>query len=136
MLIRNSIQGLTGLTDASLRSAIAINAPALCCGHSKRLEQSLDVGWLGYGRARAGRADDARRQLAELDERGSRGELVPRLARLQIDTGLGDIAAIRTAFAAAIEAGASPLPIRFAANLQPFRTDPEIDQLCVESFGS
>jgi hypothetical protein len=96
----------------------------------KRLEQSFDVGWLGYSRARAGRADEARRLLAELDEPGSRGEFIPPLARLPINTGL------RTAFAAAIEAGTSPLPIRFAADLQPFRTDPEIDQLCVELFGS
>jgi hypothetical protein len=58
------------------------------------------------------------------------------LARLQINTGLGDIAAIRTAFAAAIELWTSPLTIRFGVDLQPFRTDPEIDRLYIELFGS
>jgi tetratricopeptide (TPR) repeat protein len=94
------------------------------------------VGWLGYGLARAGRADEARRLLAELDERGSRGEFITPLARLQINAGLGDIAAVRTAFAAAIELWTPPLVIRFAANLEQFRTDPEIDRLYVELFGS
>jgi TolB-like protein/DNA-binding winged helix-turn-helix (wHTH) protein/Tfp pilus assembly protein PilF len=94
------------------------------------------VGWLGYGVARAGRADDARRLLSELDERGSRGEFIPPLARLQINAGLGDIAAIRTAFAAAIELWTPPLPIRFGPDLQRFRTDPEVDRLYVELFGS
>jgi TolB-like protein/DNA-binding winged helix-turn-helix (wHTH) protein len=94
------------------------------------------VGWLGYGLAHAGRADEARGLLSELDERGSRGEFIPPLARLQINTGLGDIAAIRTAFAAAIELWTSPLTIRFGVDLQPFRTDPEIDRLYIELFGS
>ncbi len=94
------------------------------------------VGALGYGLARAGRADEARRLLSELDERGSRGEYIPPLARLQINTGLEDIAAIRTAFAAAIELWTPPLLMRFAVDLQPFRTDPEIDRLYVELFGS
>jgi tetratricopeptide (TPR) repeat protein len=94
------------------------------------------VGWLGYGLARAGRLDEARRLIAELDERGSRGEFIPPMARLHISTGLGDIAAIRTAFAAAIELWTPPLVIRFGVDLQPFRTDPEIDRLYVELFGS
>jgi len=94
------------------------------------------VGWLGYGLARAGRADQARRLLTELDERGSRGEFIPPLARLQIHTGLGDIAAMRSAFAAAIELWTTPLVMRFAVDLQPYRTDPEIDRLYVELFGS
>jgi TolB-like protein/DNA-binding winged helix-turn-helix (wHTH) protein/Tfp pilus assembly protein PilF len=96
----------------------------------------LYVGALGYGLARAGRGDDAQRLLVELDERGSRGEFIPPLARLQINTGLGDIAAIRSAFSAAIELWTPPVPMRFAVDLQPFRTDPEIDRLYVELFGS
>ena len=61
------------------------------------------MGWLGCALARAGRAADARRLLSELDERGSRGEFIPPLARLQVNIGLGDVAAIRTTLAAAIE---------------------------------
>jgi serine/threonine-protein kinase len=94
------------------------------------------LGVLGDGLARAGRADEARRLLAELDERGSRGEFIPPLARLQINSGLGDIGAIRTSFAAAIELWTPPLPIRFTVDLQPFRTDPEVDRLYIELFGS
>jgi tetratricopeptide (TPR) repeat protein len=94
------------------------------------------VGWLGYGLARAGRADEARRLLSELDERGSRGEFIQPVARLRINAGLGDIGAIRSAFAAAIELWTPPLAIRFAAVLQPFRMDPEVDRLYVELFGS
>jgi len=91
------------------------------------------VGWLGYGLAGSGRADEARRLLSELDERGSRGEFIPPLARLQINAGL---AAVRTAFAAAIELWTPPLVIRFALDFQPFRMDPEIDRLYVGLFGS
>jgi hypothetical protein len=72
----------------------------------------------------------------ELDERGSRGEFIPPVARLQINTGLGDIAAIRTAFAAATQLWTPPLVMRFAVDLQPFRTDPEIDRMYAELFGS
>jgi tetratricopeptide (TPR) repeat protein len=94
------------------------------------------LGWLGYGLARAGRGGEARRLLSELDERGSRGEFIPSLARLAINTGLGDIAAIRTAFAATVALWTPPLPMRFAVDLQPFRTDPEIDRLYIVLFGS
>ena len=94
------------------------------------------VGWLGYGLALAGRADEARRLLSELDERGSRGEFIPPLARLQINAGLGDIAAVRTAFAAAIELWTPPLVIRFAVDFRPLRMDAQIDRLYEELFGS
>ena len=94
------------------------------------------VGCLGYGLARAGRADEARRLLAELEERGSRGEFITPVARLQINAGLGDIAAVRTAFAAAIELGTPPLPLTFAVVIQPFRRDPDIDWMWRELFGS
>ena len=94
------------------------------------------VGWLGSGLARSGRADEARRLLAELDDRGSRGEFIWPLARLQIYTALGDVVAMRTAFTAAIELWTPPLLMRFAVDLQPFRTDPEIDRLYRDMFGS
>ena len=94
------------------------------------------VGWLGFGLARAGRTDEARRLLSELDERGSRGEFITPLAQLQINAGLGDTAAVRTALAAAIELWTPQLKVRFSVDLEPFRTDPEIDRLYVELFGS
>ena len=94
------------------------------------------TGALGYGLACAGRADEARRLLLELDERGSRGEFILPLARLLICVGLKDIAAIRSAFAATAEARVPMLPIRFWVDLEPFRTDPEVDRLYVELFGS
>jgi len=94
------------------------------------------VGWLGYGLACTGRADEALRLLSELDERGSRGEFIPPLARLKIHEGLADVASVRTALAAAIELWTPPLPLRSSLNLQPLRTDPEIDRMCVELFGS
>jgi len=94
------------------------------------------VGWLGYGLARAGRADEARRLLSELDERGSRGEFISPLARLNIHAGLGDLAAVRAALATTIELWIPPLPIRATVNLQPFRTDSDIDRMWRELFGS
>jgi TolB-like protein/Tfp pilus assembly protein PilF len=94
------------------------------------------VGWLGCALARAGRAADARRLLSELDERGSRGEFIPPLARLQIHIGLGDVAAIRATLAAAIELWTHPLALRFVMDVHSFRMDPEIDRLYVELFGS
>jgi TolB-like protein/DNA-binding winged helix-turn-helix (wHTH) protein len=94
------------------------------------------VGWLGCGLARAGRAADAHRLLSELDERGSRGEFIPPLARLQIHIGLGDVAAILATLVAAIELWTHPLALRFVMDVQSFRTDPEIDRLYVDLFGS
>src|SRR5262249_9489035 len=55
------------------------------------------VGCLGDGLALAGRPDEARRLLCELDERGSRGEFIQPLARLRINTGLRNSTAIRAA---------------------------------------
>lgn len=94
------------------------------------------LGWLGYGLARSGRADEARRLLAELDERGSRGEFIQPLARLQINVGLGDLTAVRVALAEAIKLWTPPLEVRFAVDLQPFRIDPEINRLYLELFKS
>src|SRR5262249_13379269 len=94
------------------------------------------LGWLGYGLARVGRADEARRLLAELDERGSRGGFIQPLALLQVNVGLGDLNAVRVALAQTIELWTPPLEVRFAVDLQPFRTDPDIDRMWRELFGS
>jgi tetratricopeptide (TPR) repeat protein len=52
------------------------------------------VGLLGLGYGRAGRAEDAKRLLCELEDRGTRGEYVPAFAPLAINVGLGDVPAI------------------------------------------
>jgi len=95
-----------------------------------------NIGGLGHSLACAGRADEARQLLSELDERGSRGEFIVPYARLMICVGLKDIAAIRSALAATVEARSPALPTRFWVDLEPFRTDPEVDRLYVELLGS
>jgi serine/threonine-protein kinase len=153
-----AVLGRLELAESAARQAIELQSdflPALWAlgGILCRLERSEEaipyfeeavqisrapvfVGWLGCALARAGRAADAHRLLSELDERGSRGEFIPPLARLQIHIGLGDVAAIRTTLAAALEVWTHPLALRFVMDVQPFRTDPEIDRMYVELFGS
>jgi TolB-like protein/Tfp pilus assembly protein PilF len=94
------------------------------------------VGLLGYALARAGRADEARRLLAELDDRGSRGEFIPIWARLNIYAGLGDVATVRTVLAAAPDHWTPPLTMRVTLDLWSFHTDPEIERMRRDLFGS
>ncbi|MGH8136456.1 MAG: hypothetical protein ACRER4_08910, partial [Steroidobacteraceae bacterium] len=95
------------------------------------------VGVLGFGYARAGRADDATRLLRELEDRGSRGEYIPHFAALVIYVGLADVPAIRKALSDVIKESPQQYSVRVFCSpfLEAFRTDPEIDRLHRELFG-
>jgi serine/threonine-protein kinase len=86
---------------------------------------------LGLGLALAGRSDDARRLLNELDERASRGEYVPPFSRLAIEVGMGDVPAIRRELKAALDEVTPPFSLRVTGGvfLDRFRDDPEIERL-------
>jgi len=96
------------------------------------------VGILGCAYARAGRVEDARRLVGELEERGGRGEYIPAFAALAIFVGLGDLAGIRGALSKVIEEATAAFTISAICGhfLETFRTDPEIDRLHVELFDS
>ena len=78
-----------------------------------------------------GRPDDTRRLLAELEERGSRGEYVPAFSRLGLYMGLGDVPAIRRELKAALDEVTPPfsLIVSCGVGLYRFRDDPEIARL-------
>jgi adenylate cyclase len=101
------------------------------------LRAPIFVGLLGLGYARAGRYDDAKRLLHELEDRGSRGEYIPAFAPLTIHTGLGDIPSIRQALAAAAAESTPPLTLRASSGpfLEAFRNDSEINRLLFELYG-
>ena len=86
---------------------------------------------LGLGLGLAGRADDARQLLAELDDRASRGEYVPPFTRLAIHVGLGDLVNIRRELAAALEVVTPPFSFRVTSGvfLDRYRSDPEVARL-------
>jgi serine/threonine-protein kinase len=95
------------------------------------------VGVLGLGYARAGRTDDAKRLLQELEDRGVRGEFVPIFAQLSIHVGLGDIPAVRQALVTAQAESTAALTLRACIGrfLDDLRSDPEIDRLLFEFYG-
>jgi TolB-like protein len=95
------------------------------------------VGILGFGYARAGRPDDAKRLLRELEDRGARGEYIPAFAPLAIHVGSADVPAIRGALTKVIAEGAQQYTVRIMCSpfLEACRTDPEIDRLHHEMFG-
>ena len=95
------------------------------------------IGLLGAAYARAGRSEDAKRLLCELEERSSRGEFVPAFAPLTIYVDLGDIPAVRQALSQAIAEStpAFDLALTSALSLDQFRNDPEINRMLVEMFG-
>jgi TolB-like protein/Flp pilus assembly protein TadD len=94
------------------------------------------VGSMGFGYAHGRRGEDALRLLRELEERGSRGEHIPAFASLNIYVGLGEVAAIREAFARTLAETVSPLSLCNCGQfLERFRTDPEIDRMHRELFG-
>ena len=95
------------------------------------------VGILGFVYARAGRIDDAKRLLGELEDRSSRGEYVPAFAPLSISVGQGDLPAIRLWLSKAGTQAAVPLQLRLFCGplLEAFRNDPEVDRLLLELYG-
>ena len=95
------------------------------------------VGVLGMAYGRAGRRDDASRLLAELADRGSRGEYVPAFAPLPIYVGLGDGPAIRRTLATAIAEPTPPFLVSATCLhvLEEYRGDPEIDRLLFQLYG-
>jgi adenylate cyclase len=95
------------------------------------------VGILGFGYARAGRPDDAKRLLLELEDRGARGEYIPAFAPLTVYVGLADVPAIRSALSKLIAGSPQQYTVRIICSpfLEAFRSDPEIDRLHTELFG-
>ena len=89
------------------------------------------VGTLGLALARAGRGDEARRLLSELDDRASRGEYVGPRARLAICVGLNDRTGIRRALEECITDATPYAAVRFFAGpfLDPHWEDPDIASL-------
>jgi serine/threonine protein kinase/Flp pilus assembly protein TadD len=95
------------------------------------------VGMLGCAYSRAGRTDDAKRLLQELEERKARGEFVPAFNLLNIHAGLRDVPAIRITLAQAIAETNSPFSLRISSYcfVKEFRDDPEINRMLIEAYG-
>ncbi len=95
------------------------------------------AGILGLIYARAGRSEDARRLLREIEDRGGRGEYIPSSSKVAVHVGLGDLEGIRASLAELISAATSPVPTRAMCGryLEAFRSDPEIRRLHFELFG-
>ncbi len=89
------------------------------------------IGACGFGLARAGRNDEARQLLAELEERESRGEFVPAHARLSILVGLRELPALRRELAIALDEVTPPFSLWVIAGvfLDAYREDPEVSRL-------
>jgi serine/threonine protein kinase/tetratricopeptide (TPR) repeat protein len=95
------------------------------------------VGMTGFAYARAGRPEEAKRLLRELEERGSRGEFVPSFALMTIHVGLGDIPSIRQTLSRAMAESTPAFDYACSCGrfLDELRTDPEINRMLVEIFG-
>lgn len=89
------------------------------------------VGQLGLVYSRAGRVDDARRLLSELDDRQQRGEYVAPFARLPIHVGLNDTPGIRGSLEACVADGSPPFSIKAFADpfMERNQADPVIARL-------
>jgi TolB-like protein/Tfp pilus assembly protein PilF len=96
------------------------------------------VGVLGLGYGYAGRVEDARSLLRELEDRGSRGEHIPIWAPLAIQVGLADIPAVRQGLRAVAARPAEQYTVRAILGCflrEALRTDPEIDRAHRQLFG-
>jgi TolB-like protein len=96
------------------------------------------VGLLGLGYGYAGRVEDARGLLRELEDRGSRGEHIPIWAPLAIQIGLTDIPAIRLGLRAVAARPAEQYTVRAILGCfltETLRMDPEVDRAHRDLFG-
>ena len=96
------------------------------------------VGVLGLGYGYAGRVEDARNLLRELEDRGSRGEHIPLSASLAIQIGLADIPAIRLGLRTVVALPSEQYTVRQILGCflgEALRADPEIDRAHRELFG-
>ncbi|MEO7133320.1 MAG: protein kinase [Vicinamibacterales bacterium] len=86
---------------------------------------------LGFGLGRAGRYEEARRLIAELDDRAARGEYVPAFARLGIYVGLDDLDGVRRALTACVADVTPPFSFRVTTgvDLDRYRGDPDVARL-------
>jgi serine/threonine-protein kinase len=88
------------------------------------------VGVLGFGCARAGRIEEARQLLHELEDRQRSGEYVAPFALLPIHVGLEDVEGVRATLARCLAESSPVAPVRNTALfLENLRRDPEIDRL-------
>jgi serine/threonine-protein kinase len=89
------------------------------------------VGMLGLGLGLAGRHDEARQLIAELDDRAERGEYVAAFARLAIFVGLGDTDGVRESLSAGVAEVTPPFSLRVTSGvfLDRYRSDPEVARL-------
>ncbi len=89
------------------------------------------VGMLGLGLGLAGRREEARLLLLELDDRATRGEYVPAFCRLAIQVGLGDSGGVRRELSACVAEVTPPFSFRVTSGifLDRSRSDPEVARL-------
>ena len=89
------------------------------------------VAMVGKIYARQGRANDCALIEAELEDRRSRGEYIPRACDVIISVGRADVAALRRALQSCVAEQACWLTVRMGPGpgLETFRSDPEVDAL-------
>jgi serine/threonine protein kinase/tetratricopeptide (TPR) repeat protein len=96
------------------------------------------LGQLGLAYGRAGRADDARRLLGELEDRASRGEYVIPTATLCIHVGLDDASGVRRSLEACTTDHTPVATIKIVCGtfLEAYRTDAGIARLLDTLYGT
>jgi TolB-like protein/Tfp pilus assembly protein PilF len=92
------------------------------------------VAMVGKIYARQGRTDDCARIEAEIEDRRTRGEYIPRACDVIIATGRGDVVGLRAALRACVEEEANWLTVRLGPgpSLETFRVDSEVDALLAQ----
>lgn len=94
------------------------------------------VGKVGKIYARQGRLEDCARIEAELEDRRSRGEYIPRACDVMLAVGRDDVAALRRALQACIDEDTSWFTVRMGAGpgLETYRSDPGVNALLNELY--